>query len=46
MAWGSWMTSALSKIHEEAMPSFHQQSMDLINLALCESNLSLGVCYI
>ena len=29
--WGSWMTSALGKIHEEVWPSFQQQSMDLVN---------------
>ena len=28
------MTSALGKIHKEVRPSFQQQSMDLVNLAL------------
>ena len=31
------MTSTLGKIHEEVWPSFQQRSMDLVNLALCES---------
>ena len=36
-AWGSWMTSGLGKIPEQLWPSFQQRSMDLVNLALCES---------
>ena len=31
------MTSTLGKIQEEVWPSFQQQSMDLINLALRKS---------
>ena len=34
--WGSWMTSALGKLHEEVLPSFQQQGMDLVNLVLRE----------
>ena len=36
-AWGSWMTSALGKIHKEVWPRFQQRSMGIINLALSES---------